>query len=190
LQQPLPLTAYLDDGAPSAAFENPHWPRDLKPPYKRSVGYAHQGSQWAGNRYRCIISTIKEACLRAYRSGLEGVSFQGEVTSRNIPNALNYLAFSHFIHWPEDSLLDFGRKTLGQVLGSKQAGEDYATVLAHTDAGTATDEIKKMADPAQRGFTIGNCALKMLDAEEYQRYRFWEWLGQMGEGSHLPNVGI
>ena len=140
LKEPLPLTSYLDDGAPAAAFENPAWPRELRSPSKRGVGFVHQGSQWRGHRYQQVISTIKESCLRAYRSGLEGVSIHGEVSCRHIPNALNYLAFSHFTHWPEDTMRDFGRKTLGQVLGSAEHGEAYVEVLAHWDAGTLTKD--------------------------------------------------
>jgi len=50
-----------------------------------------------------------------------------------IPWVLNYLAFSHFIHWPEDSLLDWGRKTLGQVLGSPDEGEAFANCSFNCD---------------------------------------------------------
>ena len=53
----------------------------------------------------------------------------GEVSSTIVPYAVNYLAFSHFIHWPEDTLRDFGRKTLSQVLGSEKDGEAFAEVL-------------------------------------------------------------
>ncbi len=176
LKEALPLTAYLDQGAPAAAFDNPQWPRDLRPAAPRNVGFVHQGSQWRGDRYQCVVSWIKEACLRAFRSGLEGVSIHGEVSSRHIPAALNYLAFSHFTHWPEDSLREFGRKTLGQVLGSKKEGEDFAVILAHWDAGALTDELKKLAHPAQHGFGNMICASNCGDVDEFQRMRFWNWL--------------
>jgi hypothetical protein len=177
LPQALPLTAFLEDGAPRAAFENPNWPEDLRPPNKRSVGFMHQGSQWHPiGRYECTVSAIKEACLRAYRSGLEGVSIHGEVTSRYIPSALNYLAFSHFTHWPEDSLRDFGRKTLAQVLGSEKDGEDFARILAHWDAGTLTDDLKKLASPSNHGFASVNSGSESANPDEQQRYNFWLWL--------------
>lgn len=176
LKEALPLTAYLDNGTPAAAFENEHWPVDLRPPALRNVGFVHQGSQWRGNRYECVVSTIKEACLRAWRSGLEGVSIHGEVTSRLIPCALNYLAFSHFTHWPEDTLRQFGRKTLGQALGSEKDGEDYAVILANWDAGTLTDDLKKLAHPNNHGFGNLICASNCEDANAFQRYRFWDWL--------------
>jgi hypothetical protein len=179
LKAPLPLTAYLDNGAPDAAFENPNWPRDSRPPSLRSVGFVHQGSQWTGDRYQQVVSTIKEACLRAHRAGLEGVSIHGEVSSRHIPNALNYLAFSHFTHWPEDTLRDFGRKTLGQVFGSKEHGEAFAEIFAHWDAGTLTKEHEKQADPNRRGFKVRRAGSECDTVEEFQRYRFWGWLNQM-----------
>jgi hypothetical protein len=172
------LTAYLDDGAPNAAFDNPKWPKGLVAPSPRSVGFVHQGSQWSHvPRYEQIVSTIKEACLRAYRSGLEGVSIHGEVSARHIPWALNYLAFSHFIHWPEDTIRDFGRKTLGQVLGAEDEGEAFAELLASWDAGTLTEAQKKDIDGRSRdlrGKVAGGTAL--------DRWRFWHWLAHMAAG--------
>ena len=187
LKEPLPLTSYLDDGAPAAAFENPTWPRDLRSPSPRGVGFVHQGSQWHGDRYQQVVSTIKEACLRAYRSGLEGVSIHGEVSARHIPNALNYLAFSHFTHWPEDTMRDFGRKTLGQVLGSQEHGEAYAEILSHWDAGSMTKDLAKQADPSRRGFRPRIAGSACDTVEEFQRYRFWEWLQRMIRGKHDRN---
>jgi hypothetical protein len=187
LKNPLPLTSYLDDGAPAAAFDNPNWPRDLRAPSIRGVGFVHQGSQWSGHRNQQVISTIKEACLQAYRSGLEGVSIHGEVSFRHIPNALNYLAYSHFTHWPEDNLRQFGRKTLGQVLGSEEHGEAYAEILANWDAGTLTKEHVKEADPGKRGFRARVAGSACDTVEEFQRYRYWEWLQRMVKGKHDRN---
>lgn len=184
LKEALPLTAYLDDGAPAAAFDNPNWPADLRPKSKRSVGYMHQGSQWSHiGRYECTVSTIKEACLRAYRAGLEGVGIHGEATSRYIPCALNYLAFSHFIHWPEDTMRDFGRKTLSQVLGSEEDGETYAVILSHWDAGTLTDDLKKQANPADHGFILSRAGSACKDADDLQRHHFWSWLSSMANSN-------
>jgi hypothetical protein len=185
LRDGLPLTAYLDDGAPAAAFDNTNWPADLRPMGKRHVGFMHQGSQWAAEdglragRWECTVSSVKEACLRAYRSGLEGVVIHGEVTNRSIPNALNYLAFSHFVHWPEDSMRDFGRNTLSQVVGSEDAGETFAVILSHWDAGTVTEDMKKESSPANQGFVCRPHASCAKNADAYQRYRFWEWLHAM-----------
>lgn len=184
-RQPLPLTVWLDDGVPDAAFDNPQWPRDLKPGASRNVGFVHQGSQWRGNRYDCVVSWIKEACLRGYRSGLEGISIHGEVSARHVPAALNYLAFSHFTHYPEDSLREFGRRTLGQVLGSPEDGEEYALILAHWDAGTLTDDLKRRADPACHGFTRRIAGSECDDLESYQRYRIWRWLHEMANHTNV-----
>ncbi len=169
---PLPLTRYLDDGAPREAFENDSWPTDIKPPSSRSVGFLHQGSQWTGrSRYQCVVGTIKEGCLRAYRTGLEGVSIHGEVSSMHVPWALNYLAFSHFIHWPEDSLRQFGRKTLGQVLGREDDAEAFVEHLAGLDAGTLTDKQKK--DIAKR---VKSLTSDVYAGKSLTRFRFWNWL--------------
>ncbi|HUW55950.1 MAG TPA: hypothetical protein VMZ92_04895 [Planctomycetota bacterium] len=178
----LPLTAYLDDGAPRAAFENQYWPVDLRAPAKRSVGFLHQGSQWTAmgpaGRYQQIVSTIKEGCLRAYRAGMEGVSIHGEVTSRYIPWALNYLAFSHFIHRPEDSLRDFGRTTLGRVLADEDEGEAFVEVLAHWDAHAASDvqvkEAQSRAKALRKSVSGGRADL--------DRLHFWDWLERMVTG--------
>jgi hypothetical protein len=182
LKNPLPLTAYLDDGAPAAAFDNPNWLRDLVDPSARGVGFVHQGSQWSGGRYQQFVSTIKEACLRAHRSKLVGVSIHGEVSARSVPNALNYLSYSHFTHWPEDTLREFGRKTLGQVLGAAEKGEAYVELLAQWDAGKVTKEQAKAADPARHGFKPRIAGSAYDTFEEYQRYRYWAWLHQMIKG--------
>jgi len=176
---PLPLTKYLDDGAPQEALSNDIWPADVKPPSARSVGFLHQGSQWYGHsRYQQIVSTIKEGCLRAYRAGLEGVSIHGEVSSMHVPWALNYLAFSHFIHWPEDSLRQFGRKTLGQVLGSPDEGEAFAELLAAWDGRLLSDAQKK--DVEQRRQSL---ACSAAQGKDLQRLRFWNWLHAMTQGA-------
>lgn len=182
--EPLPLTAFLDDGAPEAVYANPQWPRGLMAPAPRNVGFLHQASQWVGaytKRYTCMLSTIKEACLRGFESGLEGVIIHGEVSARCIPYALNYLALSHFSYWPRDTLLDFGRKTLGQVLGSEQDGEDFVRILAHADAGTLTDEWIQLADPAQHGWAVNLQPESVRTIPDFQRYRYWEWLKWMAD---------
>jgi len=183
--RPLPLTAYLDDGAPADAFDNPHWPEGLEPPSARSVGFLHQGSQWCGDtRYCQVVSTIKEGCLRAYRAGLEGVSIHGEVSSRHVPWALNYLAFSHFIHWPEDSLRAFGHKTLGQVLGGEDEGEAFVEVLAHWDAGSLTDAHRQQA----RRRTADLSRAVAREGVDLVRWRFWNWLSCMCAGRVEPHT--
>ena len=183
LRQPLKLTDYLENGTPDAVFDNPNWPRGLVPPSKRSVGFVHQGSQWfwkpqdqtwSGSRFQMVLSSIKEACLRSYLSGLEGVSIHGEVSWRNFNCALNYLAFSHFIHWPEDSMLDFGHKTLGQIFGSRQAGEDFIVALCHLESGSLTEEHRKLADPRAHGFPGSHWGNRgVYNAVDWQKCLLW-----------------
>ena len=179
-ESPLPLTAYLDQGAPAEALNSDKWPADVKPPAARSSGFLHQGSQWGprSTRYAQVVSTIKEGCLRAYRAGLEGVSIHGEVSTMHVPWALNYLAFSHFIHWPEDSLRQFGAKTLGQVLGSAAEGEAFAELLAHWDAGLLSDVQKNGVK--QRAATLQG---EVLGGHHLNRWRFWNWLLHVVEGT-------
>ncbi|MGQ9650832.1 MAG: hypothetical protein ACUVXJ_12035 [Phycisphaerae bacterium] len=186
-RQPLPLTAYLDNGAPDEALSAELWPAEVKPPTVRSVGFLHQGSQWHRcTRYDQVVSTIKEACLRAHRAGLEGVSIHGEVSTMHIPWALNYLAFSHFIHWPEDSLRAWGRKTLGQILASEAEGEAYAELFAHWQAGSLTDGLKK--DLRQRTHALTNDV--SARGEHLDRYRFWNWLQKVSEGTQNCQAAI
>lgn len=176
----LPLTAYLEDGAPAAALSADTWPAPVKPPTKHSVGFLHQGSQWGDPpRYEQVVSTIKEACLRAYRAGLEGVGIHGEVSSMHVPWALNHLAFSHFVHWPEDSLREFGRKTLGQALGSEDEGEAFAELLAHWDAGSLSDVQKKDL----LGRSLGLRGDVAGTGDNLVRWRFWSWLHAMATGA-------
>ncbi|ANE47103.1 hypothetical protein SY83_13470 [Paenibacillus swuensis] len=177
LKKPLPLTMYLDHGRPEEMFDNPMWPKELKPPIPGGVGLLHQGSQWNASRYDCVVSTIKEGCARAHDSGMEGVVIQGEVSSRHIPSALNYLAFSHFTHWPNDTLRDFGRKTLGQVFHDEAEGEAFVVLFAHWDAGTLTEEHRELLSAKwtalQKLITVGNSET-VNDKMDW--FRFWHWL--------------
>ncbi|MGQ9684348.1 MAG: hypothetical protein ACUVX9_17620 [Anaerolineae bacterium] len=185
-EHPLPLTVFLNDGAPAEALENPKWPAGVVRPGKRAVGFVHQGSQWYGygpqpngTRYVQVISAIKEACLRAYRAGLEGVGIHGEVSPRFVPAALNYLAFSHFLHWPEDSLRGFARGTLAQVLGSEAEAEEYVEVLAHLDAGSLSEEHRVLA---LRRHVERERALGTHGRAAIQPWRFWQWLDYLCRG--------
>jgi len=182
----LPLTAYLDDGTPAEALTNKKWAADVKPPAGvRSVGYMHQGSMlYSPGRYNQAVSSLKEGCLRAYRAGLEGVSIYGEMPSRHIPWALNYLAFSHFIHSPEDSLRQFGRKTLGQVLGSEDEGEAFAELFAHWDARSLSDAQKE--DIEKRSETLRKQVQQQ--GEHMTRWRFWHWLMRMARDWREPHT--
>jgi hypothetical protein len=174
----LPLTMYLDNGAPDEALQSPGWPAGTKPLTQRNVGFVHQGSQWANPpRYEQVVGTIKEACLCAYRCGLEGVSIHGEVSSMHVPWALNYLAFSHFVHWPEDSMRQFGAKTLGQVFNSEEEGTAFAELFAHWDAGTLSEKQRKEIDQRKNRWSSSASAGSGLD-----HWRFWNWLNQVSQG--------
>lgn len=181
LRKSLPLTSYLDEGVPKEVFDNSRWPKGVVPPSKNSVGFIHQGSQWTENRYEQVISVIKEGCLRAYVAGLEGVSIHGELSSNNVTAALNYLAFSHFIHWPKDTLRDFGKKTLGEIFENEAEGEEFIEILAHWDAGSLNNEHITNAEKTWTklfGYVTRGNKEKITRSLLY-RVRFWYWLRSM-----------
>jgi len=178
------LIKYLDDGAPEDILDHEQWPTEIEPPTARSVGFMHQGSQWVGiNRYRLVIGYIKQSCLRAYRAGMEGVSMHGEVSSMNVTWALNYLAYSHFIHWPEDSLRDFGRKTLGQVLESEREGEAFAVLLAHIGNGWLEQKQIQEIDTRKRDLRT-----RVSRGTDLTRWRFWDWMHHMAKDIKEPHT--
>ena len=176
--EPLPLTEYLDNGTPTEALASERWPAAITPPSVRSSGYLHQGSQWhRPGRTDLNVSTIKEACLRAHRAGLEGVSIHAEVSAMHIPAALNYLAFSHFIHWPADSLRQFGTKTLSHVLGAEDDAGLFVELFARWDAGVLTDTDRKAI--SGRTSALERAVRRGRDLIPW---RFWNWLRHMAEG--------
>ena len=80
-------------------------------------------------------------------------------------------------------MCDFGRKTLGQVLGSEEDGEAYAEILSHWDAGILTDEQKDAARPYRHGFGRRPCGSDSEHVDDYQRYLFWRWLSRVAHGN-------
>lgn len=167
--EPLPLNAYLDDGAPEAVYDNPNWPRGLRPPTRRSAGFLHQGSQWRDSRYKIIISVLKEGCLRAAEEGLEGISIHGEMTDRYIPWWLNYQAFSHFTARPRDTLREFADARLAPVLGSEKRGQMFIELLAEWDSG-------KDATETARAFHGEFAGQHVLDHDWLPVHNLWTWL--------------
>ena len=101
----------------------------------------------------------------------------GEVTSRHPAAALNYLAFSHFIHWPEDSVVAFGRKTLGQVLGSDDEGERYVRLLAAWDSNELSQDQKHEINQSWTA-----ASKPMMLGKEVETWRFWDWLRSASDG--------
>jgi hypothetical protein len=181
-QNALPLATYLDDGVPQEALGTEFWPAGRGPRTHRSTGLLYQGSQWwlkyTTDRYSMVLSTLKEACLRSHRSGLEGIALSGgEVTALCPPWAMNYLAFSHFTHWPEDNIRDFGRKTLGQVIGGEKEGEQFVELLCAWDG-------KSLADSQKKDIRAKARALRTDYSGRGRREKFWQahlwhWLDRM-----------
>jgi len=191
-EKEISLMDFLDTEKPEKIYDNPSWQKGITPPSKRSTGFVHQGSQWdyspwetKSTRYGLILGRIKEACLRAYESGLEGVSIHGEVTSRHIPAALNYLAFSHFTHWPYDTLRQFGQKTLGEVFNDPKEGEDYVEILALWEADKVDEDLKKrIKERYDAAYSvIFPCSEDATDSK-LTRFFFWNWLYKLLSGFH------
>lgn len=129
--EPAKLSAWLRSPRPPAAYDNPRWPRGLRPPTPRSAGFLHQASQWqsAITRSDLAISTFAEACLRSHESGLEGISIHGEATSRTITWLLNYLTMRHWTYHPVSTLEEFAAAELVPRLGGQAEARTFIDTL-------------------------------------------------------------
>ncbi len=173
---------WMDEGLSIAFWDNPDWPEQLSPPTRHSVGFVHQGSQWYSRggketRHSVEISSIKEACLRAYRSGMEGICIHGEVSRSCVPYELNYLAFSHFCYHPEDSLRDFARAQLSGLVGDEELAQIYVEILAKHERGILDDNDRKKLNDIDVDFRID-----VLKGKNFDAYRRWRWLNEKCNG--------
>ncbi len=137
---PAPLRAWRESARPAVLYDNPRWPRGLRPPTPRSTGFIHQASQWSGLR-RCdvAISTFAEACLRGWEAGLEGIGGHGEVTSRSLAWQLNYLTQRHWTYHPESTLDAFARAELAPRLGGADDAGAFIECLCLLEDGKYAD---------------------------------------------------
>jgi hypothetical protein len=188
-QEPVPLLATLDDGAPEAVLLAPDWPSDLRPPAQHNIGLLHQGSQWYSRgqghtRYSVEIGAIKEACLHGYRAGLEGVAITGEASPQYTACELNYLALAHFCFRPQDSLRDFAYARLTPLVGSADDAEMFITFLAkrqsrcmsQKEEATLEDRLRAAEQEAGAG---GN----------WDQFRRWRWLSAYGTNHTVDGTG-
>jgi len=179
---PVPLREWMDDGVNRAFWDNPNWPEQLSPPTRYSIGLLHQGSQsyfrnGMHTRYSVEISSIKEACLRAYRSGMEGICIRGEVSNLCVPCELNYLAFSHFSYHPEDSLRGFAKAQLSGLLGGEELAQTYVEILAKHESGSLSGgDRKRLRD------IYGDFRSAVSRGRDYDAYRRWRWLAERCNG--------
>lgn len=135
-KQPVKLREWMECPRPDGVYENPTWPRGIRPPTPRSAGFMHQGSQWSPvPRTALALSTYAEGCLRSHESGLEGISIHGEATSRTMTWKLNYLAMRHWTYHPESTLREFARVELAPELGSLEEAYDFIEALCLLDEG-------------------------------------------------------
>ena len=52
-------------------------------------------------------------------------------------------------------------------------------VLAHWDAGTLTDDLRKLALPENHGFPGRAAASHSKNVDDHQPFQFWDWLNRM-----------
>lgn len=134
--QPVPLRDWMDSPLPAALYDNPNWPRGLRPPTPRSAGFMHQGSQWSPvPRSALAVSTFAEGCARSHEAGLEGISIHGEASSRTMTWQLNYLAMRHWTYHPRSTLQDFARAELAPRVGGEAAALDFVEALCLLEEG-------------------------------------------------------
>jgi hypothetical protein len=137
--EPLPLSAWLDDPSPAGLYDNPLWPRGLRPPTPRSAGFLHQGSHIVEGRCRragLCLSTFMEACKRGYEAGLEGLGVFGEVCDRPLSWKLNYRAIRHFTYHPGSSLRDFAQAEVRPIFqGNEHETNRFIELLCAVEGG-------------------------------------------------------
>jgi len=185
-QKQVPLLDWLDDGKAPALYNSPNWPKGLRPATKRSTGFLHQGSQWYGNtRHSVQISIIKEGCLRAAETGMQGVYIHGEVSSRCVPYELNYLAYSHFSYHPSDSLRDFAKVQLSPLVGGEELAQLFIELLAKAETEKMEEaDRKKLVEMRQHYYNA------VVRGEDFEAYRRWKWLElkcrDYTQNSYLP----
>jgi len=129
--EPVKLAAWMDDPRPKALYDNPRWPKGLRPPTPRSCGFLHQASQWSWTLTRSdvAISTFAEGCLRSVESGLEGISTHGEVSSRTLTWLLNYLTTRHWSYHPVSTIEEFALAELAPRLGGQREARVFTKAL-------------------------------------------------------------
>lgn len=142
---PVLLRDWMADAAPAAVYENPSWPKGLRPPSTRSAGFMHQGSQWSPiPRTGLAVSTFAEGCLRSHEAGLEGISIHSEVSSRTMTWMLNYLAMRHWTYHPKSTLAEFARAELAPRLGGQTEAADFIEALCLLEEG-GNDKAREIA---------------------------------------------
>ena len=134
----------------------------------KNCGYIQQRTDERGGP---VLSSIKEACFRGNKEGLQGITIYGEVSGRYIPQELNYRAFSHFLFNPEDSLRDFARVGLAPIVGGEELSQIYIELLAKIEGESMTNrdikELTRITDKFRRSARFGS---------NWGAYHRWQWL--------------
>lgn len=170
----IPLRAWMEHPRPAAAYENPKWPKGLRPPTPRSAGFVHQASVWTSvRRTDLALSAFAEACLRGHDAGLEGISVHGEVTSRPLAWKLNYLAMRHWTYHPVSSLAEFADVELAPRLGGEKEARLFVEVMADLEEGKLDPAREQKALEFARSCYPGNAR---PDYGNLSASRMWEEL--------------
>lgn len=183
---PAPLRAWRDSAHPAVLYDNPRWPRGLRPPTPRSTGFIHQASQWSSLR-RCdaAISTFAEACLRGWESGLEGIGGHGEVTSRSLAWLLNYLTQRHWTYHPESTLDEFAQAELAPRLGGAADAQAFIDCLCLLDEGQYEDVYQRTGP-----YIDASYPRNYPDRGNWNVCRLWEELREWAHLSVHPGRSI
>lgn len=164
----IPMLTLLDDGVPEILSWAPRWPKGVRPPAPKNCGYFHQRRGAKGGP---IISSIKEAALRGAVEGLQGLVIYGEISWRDVAQELNYLAFSHFLFHPEDSLRDFAEVKLSPLVGGSELAQRYIEFLAKIEIDRLTHH-----DRAILSKILGDLRRNVKVGKEWGPYHRWQWL--------------
>ena len=134
-----PLVELPDEAIYQFCFNRSYWPR-LKTelnaelvqglPRSKNILRTHMGSQWNHERYELVASRFAEMMQLAVKSGLQGATIFGEVSSFSVVNEINYLAFSRFGYTRDLTWDTFVDQDLGPLLGGTEAARQYLALVA------------------------------------------------------------
>lgn len=186
-QKIVPLRDWLRSPAPAAVYENPNWPRGLRPPTPRSAGFMHQASQWfmPTRRTDVAVSSMIEGCLRSHEAGLEGISVHGEVSSRFLAYGLNYLAMRHWTYHPVSTLEEFALAELAPRLGGESEARVFVQSLCDIEDGRTGMELEKRMNEASARYRAH--ADYGIDRRRLEVTNMWVALREWNCGRDAPN---
>jgi len=147
------------------------WDEHDRSPYEGlNVMRTDGGTQWASFRHDLFVEEFREIIVRSARSGVRGISMNGECPAENPTDLLNYRAFDYFSRsWPTPSVDEFLDDEAAPLLGGPDRARRFFDIFQKNEySDAAIDEIRKIeAD---------------LPAEIHLR---WAWLARWLLESHV-----